>query len=100
MDIKRATALSLSDIRQAVNSGQPLINFLLFNNDHDEVAQKLRNLISILSSNSIETSLFELRESEDLDSINKDNRKVSSDGILKLLSKRDRDMEAMEFEEI
>jgi hypothetical protein len=93
MDLKRVTDLSLAEIRQSIGSGRPLINFFLFNNDHDEIAQKLRSLISVLSSNSIESSLFELRDNEELDSINKDRRRVPPEGILRLLAQRERDME-------
>jgi hypothetical protein len=93
MDLKRVTDLSLTEIRQSVGSGQPLVNFLLFNNDHDEISQKLRGLISVLSSNSVESSLFELRDNEDLDSVNRDRRRVPPEGILRLLAQRERDME-------
>jgi hypothetical protein len=96
MDIRRATDLSLAEIRQSINSGQPFAEFLLFYNDHDEVSQRLRSLVSILTSNSIAASFFELEEDEELNLDNRDLTEISSTTLLNILEAHDSGIERME----
>jgi hypothetical protein len=85
IDIERATANSLTELRQAISSGKPFAEFLLFYNNHNEVEQKLRNLISIFNVNSVEAKFFELEEDEELDLNNRDLTEISSDTLLNIL---------------
>jgi hypothetical protein len=96
MDIRRATDLSLAEIRQSIGSGQPFAEFPLFYNDHDEVSQKLRSLILILTSNSVTASFFELEEDEELNSDNRDLTEISSTTLLNILETHDSGIERME----
>jgi hypothetical protein len=96
IDIRRVTNLDLSEIRQSVSSGEPLVEFPLFYNDHDEVSQKLRNLVSIFTSNSIEASFFELEEDEELNLDNRDLTEISSTTLLNILEAHDSGIERME----
>jgi hypothetical protein len=96
MDIRRTTDLSLAEIRQSISSGQPFAEFPLFYNDHDEVAQKLRSLVSVLTSNSVTASFFELEEDEELTSDNRDLTEISSTTLLNILEAHDSGIERME----
>jgi hypothetical protein len=89
MHIKRITSLGLNEIRQNVGTGQPFFNALLFYNDHDDVAQKIRDLISTFNSNSVEASFFELEEDEELNQSNRDISEISSDTLLNILEAHD-----------
>jgi hypothetical protein len=96
MDLKRETNLSLAEIRQSIGSGQPLAKFSLFYNDHDEVSQKLRSLVSIFTSNSVAASFFELEEDEELNLDNRDLTEISSTTLLNILEAHDSGIERME----
>ncbi len=96
MDIRRTTDLSLAKIRQSIGSGQPFAEFPLFYNDHDEVSQKLRSLVSILTSNSVAASFFELEEDEELNSDNRNSTEISSTTLLNILEAHDSGIERME----
>jgi hypothetical protein len=96
MDIRRVTDLSLAEIRQSIGSGQPFAEFPLFYSDHDEVSQKLRSLVSILTSNSVTASFFELEEDEELNSDNRDLTEISSATLSNILEAHDSGIERME----
>jgi hypothetical protein len=101
MDVKRITSLSLSEIRQKISTEQPLVEYPLFYNNHEEVAEVLRGLISTFSSRSINARFFEVREEENV--LEMDNRnlfQIPSQTVLNILNSADRELERQmsEFE--
>jgi hypothetical protein len=93
MDIKRLTNLPLSEVRQKISVEQPLVEYPLFYNNHEEVAQILRGLIHTFSSHSINARFFEIEEEENiLEMENKSLFQIPSDIVLNILDSADREL--------
>lgn len=63
--IRRITGLGMSDIQRKIQSGETIGEYVLFYNDHDEVASTLRALISEVKKTGSTVSLYEISENED-----------------------------------
>jgi hypothetical protein len=46
-DVRRITGMPIAAIRASVTGDGPLVEYLLFHNDHDEVADRLRQLLRL-----------------------------------------------------
>ena len=67
--IRKITGLGISDAKQRIESGRPLVEYVLFNNDHDEIAVRLRELMTEIPRHGAKLRLFELREDDDFESM-------------------------------
>jgi hypothetical protein len=57
---------SVGDIRHALTTGAPLVDRLLFFNDHEEAAAQLLAVIADLQKHGIEPRVYDLDEDEDV----------------------------------
>ena len=62
--IRTVTDQSVADIKHALCQGGILSESLLFMNDHEECAEKLLQLISVLQKNHVSYRLYELEPDE------------------------------------
>jgi hypothetical protein len=94
MDIKRLTNLGLSDIRERVASGQPLVEYQMYNNDYENTFQTLRSLIEILSRHSINSKFFQISDENPdiLEMNNRDLYEVSPDTVNNLMKSYEREV--------
>jgi hypothetical protein len=84
--IRKITGLGISDAKRRIESGRPLIEYALFYNDHDEIAGRLRQLMTELPRHGAKLRLFELKEEEEFESLpNASKYEISSDGLENIL---------------
>ena len=57
--IRQVTGQSFAEIQRRIQSGTALIEYVLFMNDHDEVADRLRGLLTVLSQVGADFRIFE-----------------------------------------
>jgi hypothetical protein len=57
--VRQATGQSYAEIQRRIGSGLPLFECVLFMNDHEEVAAKLRALVATLSEVGADFRIFE-----------------------------------------
>jgi len=60
-------AVSVLQIREALKGRQPLREWKLFLNDHDAIAEEIRNVLQILQRHKAELELYELQDDEVFD---------------------------------
>jgi hypothetical protein len=94
MDIKRLTNLGLSDIKERVASGHPLVEYKMYNNDYENTFQKLRSLIETLSRHSINSKFFQVSDENAniLEMNNRDLYEVSPDIVNNLMESYEREV--------
>jgi hypothetical protein len=92
--IRKITGLGISDAKQRIESGRPLVEYALFYNDHDEIAQRLRELMTELPKAGVKLRLFELDEGEEFESMpNASKYEISSDVLENILLRHERELE-------
>jgi hypothetical protein len=92
--IRKITGLGISDAKQRIESGRPLVEYLLFYNDHDEIAQRLRELMTVLPRSGARLQLFELDEGDEFESLpDASEYEISSDVLENILSSHERGLE-------
>jgi hypothetical protein len=90
MELKRITSASINDIRRSIETGSPISEYILFYNDHDAVAQHLRDLISFASSHSIGARFFELEEDENFQDLSHPAQyEISSETLINILDQHE-----------
>jgi hypothetical protein len=60
--VRRATGSPLGEITEALNIGKPVFEAVLFYNDHEQIAETLRRLVSALTGIGAQFQLYELPE--------------------------------------
>jgi hypothetical protein len=92
--IRKITGLGISEVRQCIESGQPLVEFLLYYNDHDEIARRLRGLMTALPQLGARLRLFEIDEGEEFGALpNASAYEISSDVLKNILLLHERELE-------
>jgi hypothetical protein len=92
--IRNITGLGISEAKQGIESGQPLVEFLLYYNDHDEIARRLRGLMNALPQLGARLRLFELDEGEEFEAPpNASAYEISSDVLKNILLLYERELE-------
>jgi len=92
--IRKITGLGISDAKQRIESGRPLVEYTLFYNDHDEIAQRLRELMTELPQVGAKLRLFELEEGEEFESIpDASAYEISSDDLENILALHERELD-------
>jgi len=92
--IRKITGLGISEAKQRIESGQPLVEYALFYNDHDEIADRLRELMTELPRHGAKLRLFELKEEEEFESMpNASKYEISSDNLENILLMHERGLE-------
>ena len=90
--LRAATGLPFGAMADAIRSGAPLIERILFMNDHDEVAETLRLVVSAAIREGATLRLYELRVAEDwpLLTAAQDDRRLEPRTLLNILDEWDR----------
>jgi len=92
--IRKITGLGISDAKQRIESGRPLVEYALFYNDHDEIARRLRELMTELPQVGAKLRLYEIDEGEEFESMpNPSAYEISSDVMENILLLHERELE-------
>jgi len=92
--IRKITGLGISEAKQRIESGQPLVEFLLYYNDHDEIALRLRGLMTALPQHGARLRFFELDEGEEFEALPKASTyEISADDLKNILLRHERELE-------
>lgn len=87
--LRRITGASVATISEALTSRAPLLNVVLFRNDHEEHASKMTAIIDEAAKAGVQLRVFELREDESFESCPKDRCEISIDGLRRILDQFD-----------
>ncbi|MEM9213244.1 MAG: hypothetical protein AAGD25_02760 [Cyanobacteria bacterium P01_F01_bin.150] len=82
--IKKYTEKSLSDIRKALASDAPIAEFIIYENDHDLIAGKIKKLVTDLSNYDSQLEIYEVDLEEDSEACD-ESTKISLDILFNLL---------------
>ncbi len=85
-----APEVSIANIRRSIADGVPVIECLLFENDHQAVAEKLRGLVRELPLVGAKIRVFELRPTESFDAIDPAKKEIAPQVLLNILDESDR----------
>src|SRR5215471_764004 len=92
--IRKITELGISEAKQRIESGRPIVEFLLYYNDHDEIARRLRELMVAIPQLGARLRLFELDEGEEFEALpNASAYEISSDVLTNILLLHERGLE-------
>jgi hypothetical protein len=87
--IKRVTGLRISDIQLRLHKHLPLVEWTLFMNDHDEIAQRLRDLLTLEDRSEGVFGIFELMPEEDFSQCSRDTCEISAPILRNILDSYD-----------
>ncbi|RYZ25409.1 MAG: hypothetical protein EOP49_44665 [Sphingobacteriales bacterium] len=98
LKIKAVTGQSVQDIKTAIQEQKPVYTGVLFFNDHDEVAEKLKSLLDSLDKNGLGYSIYELEEGEDFANVAGQEQAyaITKETLLNILQTFDRERERQE----
>src|SRR5262245_25041391 len=92
--IRKITGLGISEAKQRIESGRPLVEYALFYNDHVGIVGRLRELMSELPRHGAKLRLFDLKEDEVFESMpNASKYEISSDVLENALLTHERELE-------
>jgi hypothetical protein len=83
--IRKLTRRSISEIAQSIRSGEPITIERLFENNHNEAAARLRELISALAALAITPKVFELAPDQDFGTGELSETEISTSTLLNIL---------------
>lgn len=63
--LRQLTGLGISEIKTRIGQGLPLVEYTLFENNHDEIASRLRAMAGLASETDGQIRVFELKVNED-----------------------------------
>jgi hypothetical protein len=81
--------MSISDIRSRIEKRVPLVEWTMFMNDHDDVAQRLRDLATIEEDGEGTLGIFELMPDEDFSTCPRDICQITVDVLRNILNSHD-----------
>ncbi|REC61462.1 hypothetical protein DRF65_16120 [Chryseobacterium pennae] len=95
-ELKKVTGESVDAIRKNISDHKPIVEGLLFYNDHDEVSEKLFKVVRDLAKNDITYSIFELEEDEEYNTIDSKNQEISADTLYNIIEEHNREIRRQE----
>jgi hypothetical protein len=87
--VRSATEMSLEDIVSRLEKQEPLVEYILFNNDHDEIARRLRALLAVEDQGEGELRIFELMPDEQFSEAPLDQTEISASTLKNILDSHD-----------
>ncbi|MGE3809206.1 MAG: hypothetical protein AB7K24_31470 [Gemmataceae bacterium] len=90
--IRQSTGLGLAAINQRLESKLPVLEEVLFHNNHDEVAAKLREFVQGVSAEMATLRIFEVGEDEEFATCPQDRREIPSETLFNILAEHDERM--------
>ncbi len=67
--VRAVTGQGVAEIGRRMRSGQPVAEYTLFENDHDDVAARLRRLSAEIAAAGLAMRIYELDDSESLEGL-------------------------------
>ena len=88
--LRRSTGESVAVLRSRIAKREPVGEYLLFMNDHDEVTGRLLGLLDALVQERVPMSLYELKDDERLDEVHDlERRRVTREYVEKMVARHD-----------
>ncbi len=87
--VRGATGTSIAEIKKMLQSGTPILERVLFLNDHDESAATLRRLVAYASRVALPLEIFELSPSEVFETVRQSECRIDETILENILSERD-----------
>jgi hypothetical protein len=84
--IRQATGQSYAEIQRRIRSGVALVECVLFMNDHEEVAERLRRLVAALSKVGADFRIFETAHDVAVPAIPSPIDEIDADALESILS--------------
>lgn len=89
------TSIPVGEVASRVTRGDPVVEYTLFHNDHEDVARRLRALVQVLASAGIEPDVYELAEGENMaDVTNRSHVAIRPQILLNILDAHEEAMRA------
>lgn len=82
-------AASVSDLRDRIATGAPVVEVLLFESNHGEVATLLRGLVAELPSTGARLRVFELRPGESFAEVDLSTKEITPQVLTNILDESD-----------
>jgi hypothetical protein len=86
---KHLPGKSIGEIRQALTTGAPLVDRVLFFNDHDEAAVQLNAVVADLQKHGIEPRVYELDEDEHVSQLVDSDKQESVEYLRNILDRHE-----------
>jgi hypothetical protein len=87
--VRRLTGLAFSDLNARINANHPIAEFRLFFNDHEEIAARIRDLITIQSNDEGTLKIYELMDDEDFRACPRGECEISTEILENILNAHD-----------
>jgi hypothetical protein len=98
--LRRFAALPVSEAASRIKARTPILEWDLFGNDHDEVAEKLRALMDEVPSSGAQIKLFELPERRAFRSVDEEKpQEISPATLRNILAAHDEGIAELEQRE-
>lgn len=90
ISIAKTLKITIGEVKQRISQDRPIYEGTLFMNDHDDVAGLLNNIINTLKAADTPFRIYELDESEELSSLQRENNETSPDILENILMEWER----------
>ena len=81
--VRAITGVGLADISNRIGTGLPLVEYVLFLNNHEDVAQRLRSLVALETI--AQLKIFELMPDENFAGCPREQCEISTSVLLNIL---------------
>ncbi|MCC7542520.1 MAG: hypothetical protein IT379_40260 [Deltaproteobacteria bacterium] len=89
------TGIPVGEVASRVTRGDPVVEYTLFHNEHEDVARRLRALVQVLATAGIEPDVYELSEGENVaDVTNRSHVAITPQILLNILDAHEEAMRA------
>lgn len=96
--LRRITNLGVGELNRRLTQGEVIVEYCLFNNDHDEVAGRLRRLVGDLPAAGATLRLFELPPDQPFDVDNNVHlHEITAEILRNILEEAERERGKWEF---
>lgn len=94
VQLQNATRLGLGEIRSAISSGKPIVEREIFDSNYDEHAALIRNVLAAVEDGEIKHRIYELPESETMETYDLADRCLVSIEVMRnILSRADAELD-------
>jgi hypothetical protein len=84
--LKKVTNMGFRELNKNIQNGTPFYEVILFMNNHEEIAQRLRDIVKIFDDAKIPLDVFELEPDEEFDKCPLHECKISTQVLENILS--------------
>lgn len=94
--LRRVTGMGVGEIKARIDEGRPVAEYVLFGNDHDEVARKLRDLSADLPALGARARVYELGEDDAFEEADLATNEIDLEILRNILQSHDREVTRQE----